>query len=1101
MYVLILRAMYRVRCSLLRHLRVATLLLVVGSPAAAQIFGEASGENPLYWKARKPDADYWQQDVHYTIRARMDEGEHRIDGEEELRYTNNSPDTLQVVYFHLYQNAFIEGSYLHGLEREVGKPPTLGKREAAGEGTIVGGLTVDGAPAETELDNTIMQVKLRQPLLPGKSVRFAMHFKTWYENGSTRRRMKMYDAWGWMHYNGCQWYPKISVYDRKAGWDTYQHLNKEFYGDFGTFDVALDFPSNYVVEATGELSNRAEVLPDTLRKKLDIKNFRTKKWDEAPSVITPYVKGIRKTWKYQAEGVHDFAFTADPSYRIATSYWNGIECVGLAQEPHAAGWQNSADYVAKVVKTFSEDIGPYGYPKIVAADAADGMEYPMLTLDNGSNPGYHGVIAHEIGHNWFYGMVGSNETYRAALDEGFTQFIESQSLRKIDGDTLQPGKAKPRWMKPWLEPTLVMDRYVLNGYTPYADLGDELPLNTHSNDFHDALHHEGGYRAVYYKTASMLYNLQYVLGDSLFQKALQHYFLQWRFAHPYFEDFRASIISFTHVDLNWFFDEWIETTKTVDYSVTGARRAKGTADEWQIDFRRIGQSQMPVDFTITAKDGRARSYTIPNTWFVKSGPQALPKWWGWSKIQPRYTAQVKVPTGLSHVQIDTSYRLADVNWTDNYYSRGFRKSGAAITRFDAGLARPFDRRHYRAWYRPDLWWNAVDGVKAGLHIEGDYAGILQKIDGSVWLNTHLLQGDAYKAQAGEKAYARYRPLSFTLNLSSILLHKMPKLSSDISLRDLDGLKYYRLGLRYKTGEHGSVAAALLGMSRERVEDLDYLLAPTEWSSTKDRPNTSVNFSHSSTYTYARGEGGIQLLLRAPFLTGNRSDAFNYSFVQAETTNSHRLGKLDLRTRFFARYGTGHNLPYESLLFAGGANPEALMENKYTRSVGLVPDNSDWRGYNRYEPTHFQQGGGLNLRGYSGYFMPDRRDGAELIGYKARSGVAINAELDIDRLITLAPKLTRNWLHVDAYLFADGGIYELSRYNATDFTQIIPTEMWSDVHLDAGPGLAFTIKHFGPFAQAQPLTLRVDFPVFLNCAPYNNPQYAAFRYVVGVNRSF
>lgn len=1071
------------------------------APAGAQIYKGKPADNPLYWKNRKPDAAYWQQDVHYTIKAKMDEDDNRIDGEETLVYANNSPDTLREVFFHLYENAFIKGSYLHQLEREKGQKPRLGKHEAAGEGTIVTNIQVDRQPAEPVLDNSILQIKLPKALMPGKSISISMGFKTWYDRGSTRRRMQMWDAWGFTHYNGCQWYPKMCVYDRKFGWETYQHLNKEFYGDFGTFDVSLDFPSNYVLEATGELTNREDVLPKELRDKLDMRNFRTKKWGEAPSIITPYVKGQRKTWNYHAEGVHDFAFTADPSYRIATTYWNGIECVGIAQEPHASGWQNSAEYVAKIIQTFSEDIGPYGYPKMVAADAQDGMEYPMLTLDGGSDPGYHGLLVHEIGHNWFYGMVGSNETYRAALDEGFTQFLTGWGLRRIDGDTLPMGVAKPKWTRRWMEPMTVLDRNVLNAYTADAAFDNEVPLNTHSNDFHDALGHEGGYRAVYYKTASMLYNLQYVLGDSLFKRAMQHYFMQWRFAHPYFEDFRASIIQFTHADLNWFFDEWIETTKTVDYGIAGAYKVEGKDNTWAIKFRRHGLSQMPVDFTVRTKDGSQHSYTIPNTWFAKEGTTTLPKWWGWSKIQPTYTAEVKVPGGLKSVQIDTSFRLADVNWTDNYYSPGLFNNGSTIMRFDVGLARPFDRKHYRAWWRPDIWWNGVDGIKAGLHLEGDYIGLIQKIDGSIWWNTHALQLDQYRSLSGEATYKRYRPVSFTLNLSSILLRSVPKLSGEVSVRDLDGLKYLRAGLRYNTGEQSRIGFNILGMMRHNYEDYDYLLFPTEWSSIEDRPNTSVNLFYSGSYSYPRGDGNVLLTLRAPFMTGHQPDAFDYSYLQVEATNTHRLGKLDLRTRLFARYGTGNNLPNESLLFAAGANPEMLMENKYTRSVGFVPQDEDWQGMNRYEPIHFQQGGGLNLRGYSGYFLPDLRNGEELIGYKARSGAAFNAELDIERLITLTPKFTRNWLHVDAYLFTDIGVYELSRFLPSNFTQIYPTEMWSDVHMDAGPGLAFTIKQFGPFVQARPLTLRVDFPIYLNRPPYANPQYNAFRYVVGISRAF
>ncbi|MBS1628518.1 MAG: M1 family metallopeptidase [Bacteroidetes bacterium] len=1082
--------------------RIVSLLFLLSffSPAAAQIFQGSPTGNPLYWKNRKPDADYWQQDVHYTIQARLDEEAHRIDGIQTLVYTNNSPDTLPVIYFHLFQNAFVKGSYLHQLERWKGQKPRLGAHEAAGEGTIVTDLQVDGQAARMALDNTVMQVKLPLPLLPGRSIHVSLNFKTWYDDGgSTRRRMKMYDAWGWKHYNGCQWFPKLCVYDRKFGWDTYQHMNKEFYGDFGTYDVSLDFPSNYVVEATGVLENRQEVLPDTLRQKLDMKNFAHKKWNEPPSVITPYRKGERKIWRYHAEGVHDFAFTADPSYRIATTYWNGIECVGIAQEPHASGWQNSADYVAKIIRTFSEDIGPYGYPKMVAADAADGMEYPMLTLDGGSDPGYHGLLVHEIGHNWFYGMVGSNETYRAALDEGFTQFLTSWGLRKIDGDTMLSGPAKPRWTQRWEEPLNVMDRNVLNAYTLDAATKNELPLNTQSNDFHDALGHEGGYRGVYYKTASMLYNLQYVLGDSLFQAAFSHYFMQWRFAHPYFEDFRASIIRFTHVDLNWFFDEWLETTKTINYSILGARnQGKGL---WAIRFRRRGLSQMPLDFTVTARDGSRQSYTLPNTWFNKAGTMPLPKWWGWSKIQPIYTAQVQIPSGLKQVQIDTSFRLADTYWPDNYFRPGRFNDGSTLWRFDAGLSRPFDRRHYRAWWRPDLWWNALDGMKAGLHLEGDYLGLFRKINGSLWWNTHLLQEESYWRKTGERLYKNYRPFSFSINLTTILLPRTPRLSGELSLRDLDGLQYLKAGLRYKTGNYSDVSFYLLGMRRRDAADLDYLLAPQEWSSTEHRQNSSLNLGYAARYSYRGYNGTISLNLRSPFLTGSSSEAFDYSFAELTATNSKNIGKLILHTRLYGRYGTGNNLPYESLLFTAGANQEALMEDKYTRSRGVVPNDANWQGYNRYEPTHFQQGGGLNLRGYSGYFMPDRRHAEELIGYKARSGAALNAELDLDGMIPFTPRFSRNWLHVDAYLFADAGVYELSRYLPGDFSIIAPTDRWSDLHLDAGPGLAFTIKRFGPFAQAHPLTLRVDVPLFLNRPAYNNPQYFALRYVLGINRTF
>ncbi|MEZ4917421.1 MAG: hypothetical protein R2836_10615, partial [Chitinophagales bacterium] len=388
-----------------------------------------STENPYYWRNKKPYTDYWQQDVYYKIHATINEETDIIIGNEQLVYWNNSPDTLFEVYFHLYQNAFQPGSYYDNLYHNNGQIAKYGKYESAGLGTTIDDIKIDGATVKTTLDNTILIVHLNEPILPQSSVKFDINFKTYYDNGSVRRRMKFFETFGQKQYNGCHWYPRIAVYDKKFGWTTDQHLGREFYGDFGTYDVTLNFASNYIVAATGKLQNENEVLPKELREKIDIKNFKNKPWNATPSVIIPYKKGERKEWHFYAENIHDFAFTASPHYRIGEAYYipegtnDTITAYSFAQESHASGWQNAAEYTAKVLQVYSEDIGMYGYHKMIVADARDGMEYPMLTLDGGSDPGYRGLLAHEVGHNWFYGMVNNNETYRAFMDEGFTQFL------------------------------------------------------------------------------------------------------------------------------------------------------------------------------------------------------------------------------------------------------------------------------------------------------------------------------------------------------------------------------------------------------------------------------------------------------------------------------------------------------------------------------------------------------------------------------------------------------------------------------------------------------------------------------------------------------
>jgi hypothetical protein len=704
------------------------LLVLLFVSADAQTWYDGtyrSTANPFYWKNRKPHDAYWQQDVHYKIRAKLDEKTDVISGQEWLTYYNNSPDALPFVYFHLYQNAFQPGSYLDDLAKGNNVKNKYGPYENMGLGTQVIMMQVNGVALKTQLDNTILKVYLNTPLAPGDSVTFQIEFKTYFQDMTqVRRRMKMFSSFGQKHFDGVHWYPRISVYDKKFGWDTNQHLEKEFYGDFGSYDVELNMANNFVVEATGILRNESEVLPKWLRDSLDIKKFARKGWETPPSIITKYDSTIRKTWKYQAVNVHDFAFTADPTYRLGEVVWNGIRVIAICQEQHASRWQNAASYTAEVIRIYSEDFGMYAYPKMVVADARDGMEYPMLTLDGGGDPEYRDLLAHEVGHNWFFGMVGSNETYRAALDEGFTQFIESWAYEKIDGKERNRGTPKSKYIREYLKPDLIRNSEVYNGYLFDFNYRDEVTLNTHSSMFNSALRHGGGYGAVYTKTATMLYNLQYVLGDELFIKSMQHYFSEWKICHPYWEDFKTSIISYSKVDLNWFFDQWFDTPKFIDYGVDKVKKDKEGA--YLITFKRTGSMQMPIDFDVITEDDSVYHFYIPNTDFIKDTRAAvLPKWFGWDKINPEYTAKVNIKGKIKDVIIDPSYRLADFNMLDN--SKVFPVSYA----FDSKIYNTPDWRTYELFTRPDIWYNGYDGFKAGLHVI--WAGIicLMRTSGSI----------------------------------------------------------------------------------------------------------------------------------------------------------------------------------------------------------------------------------------------------------------------------------------------------------------------------------------------------------------------------------
>ena len=1031
-------------------------------------------DNPNYWKNKAP-AGYWQQDVHYTIIANIDETKDIIDAKEQLVYWNNSPDDLNELYFHLYQNAFTANSYCSELHNQNKKEVTYGRYEKQGLGTVVNNLEVDGKSVVTVLDNTILKVILNEPIKSGDKITINMDFKTYFDSGSLRRRMKTFNAFGNTHYDGVLWYPRIAVYDKKFGWTKDQHLGKEFYGDFGTFDVELTFASNYVVEATGALQNREEVMPASLREKLDIKNFANKPWNSPPSIIIPYDSLSRKTWIYHAENVHDFAFTADPTYRIGEAEWNGIRAISLVQEPHASRWQNAADFAAKVIQVFSEDIGMYIYNKIIVADARDGMEYPMITLDSGSDPGYRGLLAHEIGHQWFYAQVGSNETYRAALDEGFTQFLTAWALTKIDGDYLVREKPSSKYGIRFTKDVKAIDSRVYYSYLRDATKYNDPALNTHSDDFGSALGHGGGYRHVYYKTGAMLYNLQYVLGDKLFLEAMQHYFQKWKIAHPYFEDFRESIIEYTKVDLNWFFDQWLETSKTIDYSIDNVKNT--TEDNFEITFERKGEMQMPIDFSVYANDGKEYKYHIPNHWFIKkTDATVLKKWHAWGKLYPKYTVNVNIPSGIDRVVIDPTNRLAD-----KYMLNNVSKLPMEVD-FDSRIWNLPDWKHYELNLRPDIWYNDYDGIKLGFHINGDYMNYHHKVDASVWLNTAFLQDYNYY----DYYQNEYNPFSYRFNYNTGL-DKFSK-HTDITLhsRLLDGLNLNKIKLKkYDYSKKNMFYASFKSLYRANESDLRYTNYKV-WESEKFNNTATFGWTHS--YKYKGGDGKLNLELTSSTIGSD----YDYSKVVLTSVHKSKLGKLQLNTRLFGQYGSGTNWAGESRLNLAGANSEELMENKFTRSEGFIPNQ--WLGYGS-STNHFQMGGGLNLRGYAGYYAPEINDeGNYVLSYSGTSGASISAELEFQNIFSLDRIFG---LPFKSYLFADAGVI-----NTTEITRENYKEAFSKVRSDAGLGFALTLNEWGPLQIVKPITLRLDLPFFLNRYPsVDEDYYQTNRFVVGIGRTF
>ncbi len=1069
-----------------------------------------TADNHYYWKNRPPYPGYWQQDVNYKLIASLNDSTDVIDGAETLTYYNNSPDTLKVAFFHLYSNAQNKHSYYSDLYKNNNLKLKFGKYEAQDSGCYVKSIQVEGKELKTEVDNTVMKVFLPSPLPPNGSVTFHVRFNTYFDPGGARNRMKMFiAAKGFKQYDVVHWYPRICVYDTKFGWDVEQHLAHEFYGDFGSFDVAFTLPNNYVVGATGSLINEEDVLPDTLLRKLDIRNFRDKPWNSPPSVIIPRTNQP-KTWLFHAENVHDFALTADPTYRIGISNWMGVECIALAEEMHASRWQNAASYTAKIIATDSKYFGMYGYPKMIVADARDGMEYPMLTLDGGGDPDYRTLLAHEVSHNWFFGMVGSNETYRAALDEGFTQFAESWICNKMDGPYEVQGQPANSYVRKFYRQDLLVMQEVYSGYLmnnimgvgdfteniqgklfaarAAASLGyKHVTLNTSSDDFVSAIGHNGGYAQVYFKTATMLYNLQYVLGDSLFFAAMQHYFNQWKFCHPYLNDFRNSITQFVHADLTWFFDEWLNTAKTMDYGVDNIKKASGK-DQYTIMFKRDGEMQMPIDFTVKSKKDSTYNYYIPNSWFEKkTNAIILPRWIGWGKVQPTYTATVTIPGGISGVRIDTTHRLADINMLNNSNHLPVKLY------FDSKILNTPDWTNYEAFWGPSVWYNSYDGVQIGAHLRGDYMLFKDNINATVYVNTRM--GSTVPANTP------YQPVAFTFDYQTPIDGFINNSSINLYLQDLDGLEEGKLLFQVKDNSlKNTFYAQLKAMYRPYSYDELYLLTPyvrnsagyiiPTWATGQFNNTLTVGLKHDYHYS-DYGRGSYEFKFRSSILT-NDYDFNQSSFTWLNTQTIFK--KLIFKTRVFAQYGAGINTPTESALYLAGANPEEMTNNPFTRAAGIVP--TDWTGYS-YNLNHFQEGGGLDIRGYSGYtFAAFDSKGTPLFAYYGTSGAAVNAELEFNKLIHCNPRFLKNTFALTTYLFGDAGVLNLNPPMRDKLPLVFTT-----VIADAGLGAALTIQRWGPLQLVKPLTIRFDMPFFLNRLPYGEQNYVQYRFVVGIGRSF
>jgi hypothetical protein len=583
---------------------------------------------------------YWQQRVEYEIEIDFDHLNHTYTGHTELVYFNNSPDTLNRAFFHLYFNAFQPGSMMDVRSLTIEDPdPRVGDRISQLSESERGYMQVErllqnGKETKIEESGTILEVDLNEPIAPGKKVKFELDFKG--QVPLQIRRSGRYNREG-VAYSMSQWYPKICEYD-EMGWHADPYIAREFHGVWGDFDVKITMDSSFTIGATGVLENPAEIGHGYPRggKKL-----------RRP-------EGDRLTWHFTAEKVHDFVWAADPDYAHTHHQLSDGTIVHFFfkdTEDLRTNWGKLPEYVEKVFEYANTHFGKYPYPQYSVIQGGDGgMEYAMATLITGqrSFSSLVGVTVHEIMHSWYQMLLATNEGMYPWMDEGFTTYASSRVMSYL----FNPEEDTRR------------GRY-FDSYLSLTKSGKEEPMSKMA-DHYNTNYAYGA--ASYGKGAVFIGQLGYVVGQENLDKGMLRYFQDWSFRHPTPDDFVHSMELVSGLELKWYLNYMVNTVETIDYAIS---KVEGKDESTLVELKRIGKFPMPIDLYITYADSTIEVINIPLRMMRGHKPNefgnlkyTVAQDWPWT--HPTYVLEIDAdPSEILSVEIDATGRMADVEPENN----------------------------------------------------------------------------------------------------------------------------------------------------------------------------------------------------------------------------------------------------------------------------------------------------------------------------------------------------------------------------------------------------------------------------------------------------
>ena len=601
------------------------------------------------------NTSYWQQHVDYKMDVKMDVKSYQYKGKQELVYTNNSPDTLRKVYYHLFNNAFQPGSEMDARIQSIKDPDgrmvhkiKVGDTEVK-ESRIknlkpneIGYLHVsnfkqDGQTAFTKEVGTILEVTLAKPILPNSKTTFSLDF-----DGQVPvqiRRSGRNNAEG-VELSMAQWYPKLAEFDFE-GWHANPYIAREFHGVWGNFDVKISIDSNYILGGSGYLQNKNEIGHG---------------YQDAGIKVVHPKKNKTLTWHFIAPMVHDFTWAADKDYiHDVVKGPNDVDLHFLYKNnpKYIQNWKNLQPKTVQLMEVYNKTVGNYPYKQYSVIQGGDGgMEYAMCTLilGQGDWDGLLGVTAHEMAHSWFQHVLASNESKHGWMDEGFTSFLEDYGLNEI---------AETKVENPFSG--------AYKGYFWMANSGKELPQSTHADRFDENRVYS---ITSYSKGELFLTQLMYLIGKENLLKTLKKYYADFKFKHPTPNDIKRTAERVTGANLDWYLMDWTATTNTIDY---GIKEVKENAATTLVTLERIGRMPMPMDVLVEYTDGTSESFYIPLRMmsFEKENPTPAVKRtvlndWAWA--YPTYELNIAKPkSSIKKISLDPSGLMADVKPENNSF--------------------------------------------------------------------------------------------------------------------------------------------------------------------------------------------------------------------------------------------------------------------------------------------------------------------------------------------------------------------------------------------------------------------------------------------------